>query len=89
MLLPSTYHAYVSYQLPLLKDGNMFLSFHLESKETLKNFLMMILADTKFLLNENIMDYSVLIGVSFDELENGNDSVSCLIKLTLQFSGML
>ena len=52
-------------QLPLLKDGNMFLSFHVDDKHVHTKFLAMVAADAEFLSRTNIMDYSVLLGVAF------------------------
>lgn len=52
-------------QLPLLKDGNMFLSFHVDDELVHRNFLAMVAADAAFLTRTNIMDYSLLLGIAF------------------------
>ena len=52
-------------QLPLLKDGNMFLSFHVDDPLVHRKFLGMVAADAAFLGTSNIMDYSLLLGVAF------------------------
>ena len=53
------------FQLPLLKDGNMFLSFHVDDPLIHRKFLGMMAADAAFLGTSNIMDYSLLLGIAF------------------------
>lgn len=60
-------------QLPILKDGNMFLSFHVDNKSIQQQFTSMIASDAEFLAQANIMDYSLLVGVTFHK--NAADAV--------------
>ena len=59
--------------MPLLKDGNMFFSFHVDDPLVRQRFLRMVAADAEYLASVNIMDYSLLLGVSF-RIDNSDES---------------
>ena len=45
----------------------MFLSFHVEEELIRSQFLEMMASDAEFLADVNIMDYSLLLGVTFHQ----------------------
>lgn len=70
----------------LLKDLDIKRKFHLPDPEVAERFLEQLQADSQFLAQHNVMDYSLLVGVHYDNDEGKEKTRKKLVEWTRYYA---